>query len=114
MNPQDNQDLESRLQELERQIDNSPSVLEVNQKREETSQPQKNSQNLERFLVSIQQWFNSLPTPGKLAVIVVGVIIGFSLLNSVLRLVSSLLSVAILGVVLYVLYKIFIARRSSE
>ena len=114
MNPQENQDLESRLQELERQIDNSPSVLEVHQKQEETSQSQKNSQSLDKFLGSIQQWFNSLPTPGKLVVIVVGVIIGFSLLNSVLRLVSSLLSVAILGVILYVLYKIFIARRSSE
>ena len=63
---------------------------------------------------TLQERWNSLPTFGKGAIAAVALFVGVSLLSTVLRLVTSLLSVAILGVVLYLLYKFFIAPRSSE
>ena len=63
---------------------------------------------------TLQERWNSLPPLGKGAIAAVALFVGFSLLNTVLRLVTSLLSVAVLGVVLYLLYKFFIAPRSSE
>ena len=63
---------------------------------------------------SLQDRWNSLPTLGKGAIAAIALFVAFSLLTTVLRLVTSLLSVAVLGVVLYLLYKFLIAPRSSE
>ncbi|MGK7872072.1 MAG: hypothetical protein AB4426_01770 [Xenococcaceae cyanobacterium] len=115
MNTQENQDWERKFQELEAEINQSSSPSPARETKSGQPQPQtQKSQQIESFLTQIRDWFNSLPTPGRVAVVVVTMVVGFSLLNTVLRLVASLLSIAILGVVLYLLYKFFIAPRSSE
>ena len=85
MNPQENQDWDSRLQELETRI----------------HQPSSQS--------SLRDWLDRLPYPGKVALGVVSAIVIFSLLKTFLQMVSALLSIAILGVVLYLLYKFLLA-----
>lgn len=73
-----------------------------------------NSKKVQKILNKIKDWYNTLPTPGKAAVVVGGLIFGVSILNTVLQLVTSILSVAILGIVVYVLYKYLIANQSSS
>ena len=106
MNPQENKNWERRLQELEVEINQSSSPSPVTQNDK--------SQQTETLFAPIRDWFNSLPTPGKVGVAIVAVVAAFSLLNSILRLVALLLSIAILGGLLYLLYKFLIAPNSSE
>lgn len=97
MTSPNNQDWERRFQELEVEIDPEP-------------EPQpSSSESLEKGINKLKIWYNDLPTPGKAAIAVAGVLVAFSILNSVLKLVTSLLSVAVLVVILYGAYKFLIA-----
>jgi hypothetical protein len=62
----------------------------------------------------IFNWFNSLPNVGKVAVAVIAALVGLSLLKSVFQLVASIISLTILGVILYLVYKFFVARQSPK
>ena len=88
----ENQDWERRLQELEIEIEENPSsssppAIEA-EIVEETDSIDK-SQQIEKAIAAIADWFNSLPTPAKIAVAVGGVLVGLSILNTLLHLVSS-------------------------
>lgn len=60
---------------------------------------------LTKGLVTVQQWFLALPTPGKVIVTVVGGFLGLSLLNTVLHLVTSLITLAVLALGAVFVYK---------
>ncbi|NET91193.1 MAG: hypothetical protein F6K45_24390 [Kamptonema sp. SIO1D9] len=116
MNSQDNQDWQRKLQELEKEVNRDYSSRQSYNP--EPGKPlqhhSETSPDLSGFITELRNWFNSLPTAGKVAVVAVAAIVGFSLLRTVLQLVASLISLAILGVVLYLLYKFFIAPQSPE
>ncbi len=59
-------------------------------------------------------WFNTLPQVGKIAVVVVGAFVTFSVLRSVLQLVAAIASLAILGVLLYLGYKFLVATQVKD
>ncbi len=62
----------------------------------------------------VATWYQGLETPGKVGVAVVGVIVGLSILNGILKLVSSLIVVGILGFILYGLYRALIQNKSNS
>ncbi|MGL5836485.1 MAG: hypothetical protein ACRC1Z_25135, partial [Waterburya sp.] len=69
----------------------------------------------------VQEWverskdlFNNLPQFGKVAVAVGGVWLGFSIVGAVLHVVSSIFSLAAIGLVLYVGYRLFTNNSESE
>lgn len=106
MNPQPKSDWERRLEELEQEVEKESSPSSV--------RPLTPAENLENSLDRLRNWFDGLPTIAKVGVGIVAVMVAFSLLNTVLRVVASLLTVAILAGVLYVMYKFFIAANSSK
>jgi hypothetical protein len=108
MNPQREEDLQRRLQKLEAEIDSSP--LRFNEKEEKTQTSQSNfpifNSQLERFTL----WFNSLSKTGKLVVSGVALLFGFAVLQAVLKLVASIISLALLAVLVYLGYKFFVSK----
>ncbi|WP_013324745.1 hypothetical protein [Gloeothece verrucosa] len=102
MNNQNNQDWERRFQELEAEINSEP------------EQPTNLPKQFEKTFTQLKQWFNKLSTPAQVVVGIVGVVLVFSVVNSVLKLVASLLSITILAVVLYGLYKFFMTPRPHQ
>ena len=99
MNNPNNKNTERRLEELELELEknerSTKKKLEI----------QDNSTKIEKIFKFILAWFDDLPSFGKIAVGVVGIIVTFSLLNSFLKLVASLLTIAILSLILYGVYK---------
>ncbi len=69
---------------------------------------------LANWLTPAKTWFQELPPQGKLAVGMGGVIVGLSLLNTFLRLVSSLFSIGFLVLGIYLFYRFFIAPKTRE
>jgi len=61
-----------------------------------------------------QQWFATLTTPAKIAVAIILVFVTLSVLTKVLHLVASLIGVAIMALLLYGLYRLFLRPDSSK
>lgn len=114
MNPEPDQDLKRRLQNLEVEINQTPPSSPVIQPPEKILQPPTNtSKSFQTPLKQITNWFNGLSTFGKLIAIGVTALISFSILQVVLKLVTTAISLAILGVILYLIYQFFLTRRSE-
>jgi hypothetical protein len=62
----------------------------------------------------VQRWFEQLPTAGKAIALLAAVAVGFSLLKTVLQLVSAVMAIAFFGFLLYAAYKFLIAPHSSQ
>jgi hypothetical protein len=108
-------DLQSKLDEMEADLnqqadsnfsDNPNSVLP---KIEIKPTPQ-----VQEWVERSKDLFNNLPQFGKVAVAVGGVWLGFSIVGAVLHVVSSIFSLAAIGLVLYVGYRLFTNNSESD
>lgn len=113
MNPQPDQDLERRLQQLEADLTPPPQPPIVSQP-QKPSQPQPDNFQLQVQFNKLSNWFNSLPGFGKLIVVGVAVIVGLAIVRALLKLVSAVISLAVLAVLLYFGYQFFVRRRSEN
>jgi hypothetical protein len=114
MNPQENQDYARKLQELEAELDKDQPLPSVGTPLWQPLERYINRSQVEAIRNRVVNWFNSLPTPGKVAVVAMAAIVGVSLFLSLLQLVASLISLAILGVILYLVYKFFVTPQSPK
>ncbi|WP_017659398.1 hypothetical protein [Baaleninema simplex] len=104
MNPQS--DWQRRLQELE---------LDIDRHQNNDNLPNEDRPNsLQTLYQQARTWFQNLPPIGQVAVGIGGIVLGFSILQTLLRLVSLAISVAILAVLVYGGYRLFFASGSSD
>ncbi len=111
MNSPEPQDWQRRFQDLKMKIDrtsvnSSFDRLEID--------PQ--SFGSEKFGRSYQQsiaWFNSIPSSAKLVAIAVGGLLGLTLIKTVFQLITSLLTLSVLGIILYLVYRFWIAPKGE-
>ena len=113
MNPQPEQDLQLRLQKLDAEINQTSPPLAISQPQEPLQPQTDGSQTVQSNLYRFINWFNALSGFGKLVVIGVAALVGLAILRAVLKLVAAVISLAILGVVLYFVYQFFLARSSQ-
>lgn len=89
--------------------------VEINPETPPSSGSQKSAQpDLERAASQLKEWFNRLPIAARAVVAIFAVMVAFSLLNTVLQVVASLISTAILAAILYLLYRAFMAPRPPQ
>jgi hypothetical protein len=106
-------DLKNKLDEMS---------ADLNQKADDNSDPQavfpqveiNPSPQVQNWIDKSKNLFNNLPQFGKVAVAVGGVWLGFSIVGAVLHVVSSILSLLVIGVVLYVGYRLFSSNSESN
>jgi hypothetical protein len=106
MTSPENPDWKRKLQELEVEINSGSSPSPDGQTAF--------SQKINQAIAAFKNWYDSLPNLGKAGVAIISVMVAFSLLNTVLHLVASLLSIVVLASILYLVYRFSIASRSSE
>ncbi len=102
-------DLKKKLEEMEAQI-NQKTAANSSESNQKAAFPQfeiNPSPQLQSWINSSRAWFNSLPKVGKAAVAISTVWLGFSILGAIVHVVSSLLSIAIVGLILYIGYRWF-------
>lgn len=108
---QNDRDLQQKLEELEAQ---------VYQTTQEQSTPPYTetefgfSSQISNGISAIRNWFNQLPQAGKLLVGIVGVIVGFSVLNLFVSLITKLITLAIFSLILYGLYKYLFSASETK
>jgi hypothetical protein len=104
MNPQHNFNWQQAFGQLKAKLERSPLI-------------QQNSNSYQAVQTLYNQFldkFETLPKPGKVAVFAVGAIIVLTVFNTVVQLISALLTLAVLGVLIYIAYKLAIAPDSSN
>jgi hypothetical protein len=95
--------------------DTTPKVeVEVNPEMNFATEVQPLSEKVSQALRTFRQWYEKLPGAAKIAVAIGAIFLSFSLLMKVLHLVASLISVTILAVILYGLYRVFLKPNSSQ
>ena len=106
-------DLQSKLDEMEAELGNKDAASDVPQpvlpQIELNPSPQ-----VQGWIDRSKELFQSLPKFGKVAVAVGGVWLGFSILGAVLHVVSSVVSIAVIGGILYVGYRLFNSDSESN
>ncbi|MDZ7962742.1 MAG: hypothetical protein RMY34_33565 [Aulosira sp. DedQUE10] len=112
MNPQPDEDLQRRLQNLEAEINSSPGEVSPPEKQKPTSPF--SFENLNLQLTRLQSWFNTLSGTKKLIFLGVTAVVGIVMLQTVLKLVASVISLAVLAVLVYVGYKFFVSNSSQQ
>ncbi|MGK7941797.1 MAG: hypothetical protein AB4062_16930 [Crocosphaera sp.] len=95
--------LEEKFQELEAEINRQTRPVRPFDPNEETP----------GVVARIGNWYQGLQTPAKVGVAIVAVVAGLSILNGILKLVTSIIVVGILGAVLYGLYRALVQDKSS-
>ncbi len=104
MNPEDHRRLERQLENLE---------AELNQQKLQQSSFD-TSQSIQSLYSQFIIWYQGLTRVGQVAVIVGGALIGLSLVSTVVKLISLALNLAVLGVIVYVAYKFFLAPQATN
>lgn len=109
MNPPE-EDLKSRLQKVEAEMNTDLVIVPQSQKLVESSQSGFPSlyYNLVRFVT----FFNNLSGVQKLVVSGVGLLLGLAILQAVLKLVAAVISLALLAILVYVGYKFLVSNNS--
>ncbi len=111
MNPQTQENLnEYRLQKL---------VTQRVQEAELTPLPILTTSNFKIngiicYIAKCINWFYHLPAIAKLVVVVVGIFISFAMLQAALKLIASVISMALLAGLVYLGYNFFVAGNSSQ
>ncbi len=96
MNPRSEQDLKNQEQKLQKEI--SPPTLQ----QWGSGSPAK-----------LRNWFGSLSKPGKIVVGVVAAVTGVTLVQIVIKLVTAVISVALLAAVVYFGYKFLLSKERA-
>ena len=73
-----------------------------------------NKNSIISYAVRLISWFYHLPVIAKLIVVVVGFVVSFAMLQAVLKLIASVISMALLAGLVYLGYNFFVAGNSSQ
>lgn len=104
MNYQDDPKVKQRLEDLESEF-NQTSFLNS----------QSNfSQKLKTLYNQFLTWFKDLPKVGQIIVGVVGLAAGLTLLRTVVELISLAITLAVVGVIVYIGYQFFKSSKFSK
>ncbi|MGB7710207.1 MAG: hypothetical protein WBL95_11850 [Microcoleus sp.] len=104
MNYQNNFNWQQAFGELKAKLERSP-LMKMNLD---------NYPAVQTFYNQFLNKFQSLPKPGQVAVFAVGAIIVLTVFNTVVQLISALITLAVLGVLIYIAYKLAISPQSSN
>jgi hypothetical protein len=114
MTPQPNSNWQQRLNDLENEVNSQDPPIAQVYREEAFSWKKQMISWLEPQLKQITKWFNEIPSTGKLAVVGVSAIVGLMLLKTVFQLITSLITLGVIGVGLYLIYKFWILPKSNQ
>jgi len=109
-------DLQSKLNDMETEV-NQQTVPDNPESKTTKVFPQfevNPSPKIQNWINTTKGWFITLPKVGKAAVAVGGVWLGFSILGAIFHVVSSIISISIVGFILYIGYRLFSSGADSD
>ncbi|MEC4811777.1 MAG: hypothetical protein SAK29_00585 [Scytonema sp. PMC 1069.18] len=111
MSHQSEKDLQRRLEQIEAEI-NTPSGFDSQSQKTSTSSFQ-GFASLSVYGKRFLAWFKNQSSVGKVVVSGVAIVLGFAVLQAVLKLVTAVISLAVLSILVYLGYKFFVSNNSQ-
>ena len=108
-------DLQSKLDDMEAEI-KQQKAAESSQFDPQTVFPKVEispSPKVQGWIDNTKAWFATLPKIGKAAVAIGGIWLGFSVLGAIFHVVSSIISIGVVGFILYIGYRLFTSSSNS-
>jgi hypothetical protein len=119
--PQPQQDWQSRLRDLKtnlnaakQSINDRSSSVGADLNEVDVDLPGLGLDSLQRGYRQSIDWFNSIPSSGKLLAIAGGGLLSLTLIKTVFQLISSLITLSVFGIILYLVYRFWILPKSSD
>jgi hypothetical protein len=107
------QNWQRRIRDLKSDFDRSvPGSEHLNQI--DVDAPDLGIDALQRSYQQFVTWFSSIPASGKLLAIAGGGLLGLSLIKTVFQLISSLITLSVFGIILYLVYRFWILPKNTE
>ena len=69
---------------------------------------------LQRGYQQFMNWFNGIPSSGKLLAIAGGGLLSLTLIKTVFQLISSLITLSVFGTIVYLVYRFWILPKSND
>ncbi|MGK7928613.1 MAG: hypothetical protein AB4290_25820 [Spirulina sp.] len=110
MTSSNHRDLEQKLQELETELNQATAAPQTPPGEEPKIQPDRSTSNaldFDRLVTTLKNGFDRLPPVGKILVVLLGASLVLSIVSGVLRLLTSLIVLAIVGTLGYCAYQWF-------
>lgn len=108
------QDWKRRIQDLKIEIERATSGPGSDLNQIEVDSPSYGVDALQRGYQQFRLWFNGIPASGKLLAIAGGGLLSLTLIKTVFQLVTSLITLSVFGVILYLVYRFWILPKGSN
>jgi hypothetical protein len=118
------QDWQSRLQDLKNKLDSAQrGVASFTENRAGSGSDSLNQVDVDFPSIGIDSlqssyqkflvWFNSIPASGKLLAIAGGGLLSLTLIKTVFQLITSLITLSVFGIIIYLVYRFWILPTSE-
>jgi len=107
------QDWQSRVQNLKIEIERATSGSDP-LKQIDVDASSFGMDALQRGYQQFRNWFNGIPSSGKLLAIAGGGLLSLTLIKTVFQLISSLITLSVFGTILYLVYRFWILPKSND
>ncbi len=108
----DPKDWQRRLQELNINIDSNPNSEPLNEI--DVDATGLGMDAIQRSYQQVVAWFNGIPASGKLLAIAAGGLLSLTLIKTVFQLITSLITLSVMGMILYLGYRFWIVPKNKE
>jgi len=108
------QDWQQRFQDLKNKVDRSADTSKQLKEIEVDATGLFGIDALQRSYQQFIAWFNRIPASGKLLAIAAGGLLSLTLIKTVFQLITSLITLSLLGTILYLVYRFWILPKSSD
>ena len=114
MTTPESQDWQTRIRNLKSDFDRATASGSEHLNQIDVDAPGFGLDSLQRSYQQFLNWFNGIPSSGKLLAIAGGGLLSLTLIKTVFQLITSLVTLSIFGVILYLVYRYLILPKSSD
>ena len=108
------QDWQTRIRNLKSDFDRAATSGSEHLNQIDVDVPNFGLDSLQRSYQQFLNWFNGIPSSGKLLAIAGGGLLSLTLIKTVFQLITSLVTLSVFGIILYLVYRFWILPKSSD
>jgi hypothetical protein len=108
------QDWQSRIRDLKLELERVTAAKSEHLNEVDFDPPGFGIDAMQRGYQQFLTWFNGIPASGKLLAIAGGGLLSLTLIKTVFQLITSLITLSIFGIILYLVYRFWILPKNSE
>jgi hypothetical protein len=114
MSSSNQQEWQRKVQDLKSKVNSAPQEPIIPEILSSIDAELREGTNLQEKIQNTQNWFEQIPASAKVAVVVGVAIIGLMLLKTVFQLVTSVVTLAVVGLALWLVYRFVITPKQPE